>query len=234
MSTSQIVKSICSLPVKWNPSGSLNIKVIERLFRCAEGAQNTAETGCGKSTLALSHAAQRHLVFACGPFPNDDPEEHSLNKVRRSELLRSEACEFVIGTTQTSLPAFHFDRQFDLVLLDGPHGFPFPELEYFYFYPHIRKSGWLVIDDVQIPTVAKMMDILKKDRMFSLEFVVCSTAFFRRTEHPTFPPNGDGWWQQGFNRRHGYSLRHVALGSWPRFFASGVLKRFSEFRRGDR
>jgi len=126
MKPESIVDSIRKLPAAWNPSGSLNIQVIERLYRCAEGAEQTSETGCGKSTLALSHAAKRHLVFACEAFPGDDPEEHSLNKVRKSELLRAGSCEFVIGTTQTTLPVFGFDRQFDLVLFTVPTGFPFP------------------------------------------------------------------------------------------------------------
>jgi hypothetical protein len=230
MKPESIVDSIRKLPAAWNPSGSLNIQVIERLYRCAEGAEQTSETGCGKSTLALSHAAKRHLVFACEAFPGDDPEEHSLNKVRKSELLRAGSCEFVIGTTQTTLPVFGFDRQFDLVLLDGPHGFPFPELEYFYFYPHIRGGGWLVIDDIQIPSVALMMDVLRRDQMFSLEFVIRTTAFFRRTDSPTFPQTLDGWWEQGYNRRYGYSVRHVDWKSRPRVFAQGLLRRLSALR----
>lgn len=230
MKKRSIVESIRELPAGWNPSGSLNIRVIEKLYECAEGSENTSETGCGKSTLALSHAARRHLVFACEAFPGDDPEEHSLNKVRKSELLKADCCEFVIGTTQTTLPAFGFDREFDLVLLDGPHGFPFPELEYFHFYPHIRRGGWLVIDDIQIPGVAQMMDILRQDQMFALQFVVRTTAFFRRTDSPTFLPTGDGWWEQGYNRRYGYSVRHVEWTLRPRVFLQGLFRRFSALR----
>jgi len=230
MTTHSIIESIRALPAGWNPSGSLNLQVIDRLYKCAAGAENSAETGCGKSTLALSHAAKKHLVFACEAFPGDDPEEHSLNKVRKSELLNVGACQFVIGTTQTTLPAFNFDRRFDLVLLDGPHGFPFPELEYYYFYPHIRKGGWLVIDDIQIPGVAQMVDILKKDRMFSLQYVVRTTAFFRRTDSPLFSPTGDGWWEQGYNKRYGYSVRHVQLGLRPRIFVQGLMRRISALR----
>ena len=37
--------------------------------------------------------------------------------------------------------------------------------------------------------------------MFSLEEVVETTAFFRRTAAETFPPTGDGWWTQRYNTR---------------------------------
>jgi hypothetical protein len=223
-----VVESIRALPASWHQSGSLNIAVVDYLFRCAQGAQNTAETGCGKSTLALSHASQRHVAFTLGLLPGEDPKRHSFSQVKSSPLLRQETCEFVLGPTQQTVPAFPFDRQFDLVLLDGPHGYPFPELEYFYFYPHILPGGWLVVDDIQIPTIANMVSVLKRDAMFRLERVVRTTAFFRRTDAPTFPPLGDGWWEQGYNQGLGVSIRHVAFASAPRVIAGNLLRRFAK------
>lgn len=226
MTEPDVIKSIRSLPDRWHQSGALNIAVVDRLFRCAEGARNTAETGCGKSTLALSRASRHHLVFTLDLQPDEDPETHSLSRVNECPILRKEACEFVLGPTQLTLPAFRFDDDFDLVLIDGPHGYPFPELEYFYFYPRIRQGGWLVVDDVQIPTIAHLVDVLKKDAMFSLDRVVRSTAFFRRTEAPTFPPLGDGWWEQGYNQRGGVAIRHLGLSAKPRAIAQEFLRRF--------
>lgn len=224
---SRVLDSIRSLPKAWHANGSLNMVVIDHLFACADGAENTAETGCGRSTLALSHASRRHVVFACDVPPGVDPETHSFTRVRNSSLLRKENCEFVVGSTQRTLPAYHFNTNFDLVLLDGAHGYPFPELEYFFFYPHLREGGWLVIDDIQIPSVANMVDVLRQDDMFSLDRVVKTTAFFRRTNAPTFPPFGDGWWEQGYNKRHGVALRHLGLASIPRTLAMELRRRFS-------
>ncbi len=228
MTQPSIIESIRSLPPNWHANGSLNLAVIDGLFQCADGAVDTAETGCGKSTLALSHASRRHVVFACDVPPGEDPEAHSLNKVRNSDLLKEGVCEFVIGSTQQTLPAFRFDRDFDLVLLDGPHGYPFPDLEYYYFYPHIKAGGWFVVDDIHIPSVANMMDVLREDAMFSLERVVRTTAFFRRTEAPMFPPLADGWWEQGYNMRHGVAIRHVGWSSVPRVVGSELLRRFAK------
>jgi hypothetical protein len=225
MTESNVLERIHLLPAGWNPSGALSIAVVDQLFRCAEGAKNTAETGCGKSTLALSHASERHLVFTCDAAPDEDPETYSLNKVKNSDLLNKAACDFVVGSTQQTLPVFHFDREFDLVLLDGPHGYPFPDLEYFFFYPHIRVGGWLVVDDVHIPSVANMLDVLRNDAMFSLDRVIRTTAFFRRTTAPTFPPFADGWWEQGYNVRHRWAVRHVQWSSRPRVYVQGLLKR---------
>lgn len=226
MTESNVLESIRLLPASWHQSGSLNFAVVEYLFRCAEGAQETAETGCGKSSLALSNASKHHLIFALDVMPGDDPERHSLARVKNSHLFREEVCEFVLGPTQITLPRFDFQRNFDLVLLDGPHGYPFPELEYYFFYPHIRPGGWLVIDDIQIPTIAKMLDVLKSDAMFRMDRVVRTTAFLRRTDAPTFPPTGDGWWEQKYNTRFGVALRHVGIRSMPRVIALELMRRF--------
>lgn len=227
MTEPNILELVRSLPASWHQSGSLNFAVVEYLFRCAQGAEDTAETGCGKSTIVLSNASQRHLIFALDVMPGDDPERHSLSKVKNSPLLRKDHCEFVLGPTQRTLPAFDFDRCFDLVLLDGPHGYPFPELEYYYFYPHIRPGGWLIIDDIQIPTIANMLDVLKKDSMFKFDRVVRTTAFLRRTDAPAFSPVGDGWWEQGFNKRFGIATRHLGIGSVPRVVTLELLRRFA-------
>ena len=80
-----------------------------------------------------------------------------------------------------------------------PGGYPFPELEYFYFYPRIRSGGAMVIDDLQIPSVHHLFDFVRRDAMFDLETVMERTAFLRRTDAPTFPPEAGGWERQGYN-----------------------------------
>jgi hypothetical protein len=118
---------------------------------------------------------------------------------------------FVEGPTQRTLPRHVFSEKHQLVLIDGPHGYPFPDLEYFYLYPTIDPGGLLVLDDIRIPTIGRMAEILAAGDMFSLiEMVERNTAFFRRTEAPTIDPDTDGWWLQAYNRRY-----YEALGKPP-------------------
>jgi hypothetical protein len=90
---------------------------------------------------------------------------------------------------------------YDIVMLDGPHGWPFPELEYYFFYPHIVTGGLLILDDCQIATIGRMADVLAEDAMWTLEGFASTTAIFRRTDAPLFDPTGDHWWEQQYNRR---------------------------------
>ena len=197
MDLAQVLDRLARLPEDWHAAGLLSVSALRAVARNAPGLiTHSAETGAGRSTLLFSHLSDHHLVFAV----NDG---ESVTRVKESELLRAAAVQFVLGPTQRTLPGFEFEAQLDIVLLDGPHGYPFPDLEYFYLYPRIREGGLLVIDDIHIPTIRNLFRFVSEDDMFDLIQVVHGrTALFRRTAAPTFDPYGDGWWLQHFNASH--------------------------------
>lgn len=171
--------------------------------------QRTAETGCGKSTMLFSNLAQEHIVFALDDRAHG--AESSLRFFEECPLTKRDRIQTVLGPTQNTLLTYTH-APYDCVLLDGPHGWPFPEFEYLMFYPHIRPGGFLILDDVNIPTIGRMADILAEDDMWNLQDVLdCTTALFQRTDAPTFPATGDGWWTQKYNRRRVSKMRDIAL-----------------------
>jgi hypothetical protein len=153
------------------------------------------ETGSGASTLLFSHLSEDHTVFAI------DAGTNSIRGVESHRLLRRETVTFVEGPTQLTLPRHTFAHPLQLALIDGPHGYPFPDLEYYFIYPHLEPGAILIVDDIQIPTITNLFDFLSADEMFDLREVVENTAFFQRTSAPTFSPTGDGWWEQRYNMR---------------------------------
>ena len=161
--------------------------------------ERSVETGCGKSTILFSNLSDRHKVFAL-----DDRKwggKSSVEFFLGCPLSRPERVEFVFGPTQKTLPVHDAHAPYDLIMLDGPHGYPFPELEYLSLYPHLKKGGFLVVDDVHCPTIGRFADFLAEDEMFECIALLEATAVFRRTDAPTFDPYGDGWWAQRYNRR---------------------------------
>ena len=156
----------------------------------------SVETGSGASTILFSHLSKAHITFTI------DSGSGSLDNVRRSALFRSENVSVIKGPSQLTLPKYGFSEPIDLALIDGPHAYPFPDLEYFYFYPHIRPGGILIVDDIQIRSIRNLFDFLTVDEMWNLKEVVETTAYFTRTEAPVFPPTGDGWWLQKYNNSH--------------------------------
>ena len=100
--------------------------------------QFTAETGCGGSTIVISQISKHHTVFALeGP-------ERTITGLRNFSEFRSGTAMFVEGETKHTIPFHVFEGPLDLVLLDGPHAYPLPQVEFAYLFPHVRMGGWIV------------------------------------------------------------------------------------------
>jgi len=199
MSAQAAATEAARMPADWHGAGSLSGEVLDAIARHASSRRihRSVETGTGKSTLVLSHCSESHTVFAL----DDRDLGGSLQRVQECALLRRECVRFIVGPTQQTLTSHVFDAPIDLAMLDGPHGYPFPELEYYFIYPHLTNGALLIVDDIHIPTVFNLFAFLREDAMYRLIEVVHTTAFFERTDAPVFDPHGDGWWLQKYNER---------------------------------
>jgi hypothetical protein len=194
---SPILQEVQRLAPGLHHAGTFSPAGLRAIARHAEAVpiQCSIETGSGASTLLLSHLSSDHTVFAL------DFGTGSIRSIERSPLLRRQVVTFVEGPTQQTLPRHEFKNRLQLALLDGPHGYPFPDLEYYFIYPHLDPGALLIVDDIHIPTITNLFDFLSEDAMFALQEIVENTAFFRRTDAPTFSPIGDGWETQRYNQR---------------------------------
>lgn len=196
-SVENILQQIISLPDDLHGCGSVPSSVLRGIYKYCKDLQitNSIETGSGKTSLLFSHLSEHHKVFAV----NDG---NSVSVVKDSPLLNKISYELIEGPTQITLPKYQFTEPIQLAYLDGPHGYPFPDLEYFYVYPQIQKGGLLIIDDILIPSIHHLYKFLKADEMYEELELIGTTAFFRRTNAETFNPYADGWWLQGYNKKN--------------------------------
>jgi hypothetical protein len=161
---------------------------------CTQPVYYSVETGVGVTTLLFSHLSEHHVVFAF------DEGSGSIRNVKTSPSFNVATTSFVEGPTQATMPLYHPQHRLQAALLDGPHGFPFPQLEYYYIYPQLEEKALLILDDIHIRSVHDLCSFLRADEMFQLVEVLERTALFRRTTAPVFDPLADGWWLQGYNR----------------------------------
>lgn len=195
-STKTIVTELAKLPSDWHSAGTVSSKVIDAMYNHISKYQvhYSMETGSGKTTLLFSNLSKNHKVFAV------KGNNGSITNVRNSPLFITSTVKFIEGPTQLTLPSYNFNQKLQVAFIDGPHGYPFPELEYYYIYPHLEENALLIVDDIHIPTIHRLFEFLKEDEMFTLLDIVDYTAFFTRTDSPLFDPFGDGWWMQQFNK----------------------------------
>ena len=192
----EIMHEIENFPPDWHKAGTMYPKLLWKIIEHCSNLDVTysMETGSGVSTIVFSHISSNHNVFAV---------EHgngSISNVKKSPLFNSKAVKFIEGPTQITLPKFKFTHKLQVALIDGPHGYPFPDMEYYYIYPNLDVNALLIVDDIHIPTIHNMYEFIKADEMFDLLEVFKHTAFFRRTDSKTFPPTIDGWWMQNYNK----------------------------------
>lgn len=194
-----ILDALAALPKDFHDAGVMPPNVLEAIERHSRDIdiKNSVETGSGLSTILFSHLSKNHLVFAKERF--GDRQGNSISSVKSSGLFRSESVEYVIGPTQRTLPNYEFTEKLQLVLIDGPHGFPYPNLEYYYLYQHLDEGALLIIDDIHIPTIRQLAEVLCEDEMFEKLEVVESCLFLKRTHAAMFNPEGDDWWLQAYN-----------------------------------
>jgi hypothetical protein len=191
-----LLRELEGLPPDWHGSGLLTVAALRGIARhAAGGLRSSAETGSGRSSLLLSHLSAHHTIFSVDGAG-------SLTRVRTSPMLRAGSVHIVEGASQITLRDFRPERPLDLVLLDGSHAYPVPEIDYFHLYPHLSSGGLLIVDDIHIPTIRNMFRFLREDAMFTLVEVAGHTAFFRRTNVKTFDPLFGNWFEQGYNARH--------------------------------
>ena len=194
-----VLARIGELPQTWHVSGSVGIQVLEAIARHLKGKRirHSAETGAGKTTLLFSHLSEHHTVFTVSGSAN------TIDLVSKSPIVNLDTLEFVEGPSQLTLPRHQFSDKLQLAMLDGPHGYPFPDMEYWCLYPHLDTGALLIVDDIQIPTIYNLFRFIAEDDMFRLLEVASTTAIFERTNAPAFEHLGDGWWLQNYNKaRH--------------------------------
>lgn len=133
------------------------------------------------------------------PFFAIEGADRTISDLRAHADLRGERVVFVEGETRCTLPSHAFADRLDLVLLDGPHAYPLPQLEYVYLFPQVRVGGWMVLDDIQIPSVHELFRFMKMESTVVLEQVIVRTAFFRKVRESA--PGPDDWQRQGLNAR---------------------------------
>jgi Methyltransferase domain len=213
-SRAEVVQAVKDLSQTWHGAGSVSHDLLDALVDLCppEGWQETAETGCGRTTLLFSHLSAMHTAFTL-----DDGG--SLTNVQNSPLLRAGHTRIVAGPSQQTLPAHQFPAKLDLAMIDGAHGFPFPDLDYYYFYPQLKPGGLLLVDDFHIPSIGRLCEFITDDDMFEhVANISFYTAVFRRTDAETFDPLGDGWWLQRFNKKRFPNPEHLESNLGPEWW----------------
>jgi hypothetical protein len=88
--------------------------------------------------------------------------------------------------------------EFDIVFIDGKHGFPWPILDWYNTADKLKVGGKMMLDDTHLRSVAILCDFLAEDKSrWQFEGNIGGrTAIFRKLKDPI---SDVGWYEQPWN-----------------------------------
>lgn len=166
---------------------------LRALDEIVEPGDVTLETGAGASTVVFAAAKSKHIAVSPAPA------EHERIRSYCSEVgIDTSGVEFVPDTSDVVLP--RLTTALDVAFVDGNHSFPHPVVDFHYISRLLRVGGYLVLDDVPIPSVGVVHEFLLDDPSWQLSSMLDDRAAVW-LKVATMPQE-DLWRSHRFNRRY--------------------------------
>jgi hypothetical protein len=147
---------------KLHGHGTVDMGIHPTLVRFLEDTLSatftTLETGCGLSTVTFLNAGVRQHVAVC-PAPE---EFQAVRDACVARGISTAALTAIAERSEDYLPEAD-TSSLDLVLIDGEHAFPIPFVDWQYTADRLRVGGYMVVDDLQIPTGMFLADFMDAD-----------------------------------------------------------------------
>jgi hypothetical protein len=146
------------------------------LDRHLRAGMKTLETGSGVSTVLFALKGTRHTCVT--PDPG---EPVRIRAYCDQHGIGHAGITFITEQSEYVLPALR-ERDFDLALIDGRHGFPTPFLDWFYMAGMLRAEGVLMIDDLHIWTAELLKQFLLAESGWKLMGETGRAAIFQKLD----------------------------------------------------
>src|SRR5262249_35693326 len=132
---------------------------------------NTLETGAGLSTVIFAANGCQHTCVTPDKALADRIQDYC-----RSANISTSNVNFVIAKSSDiihQLPR----SEFDLILIDGCHGFPSIFVDFYYAAKLLKIGGTLIIDDMHIYTCQLAARFIQSDPGWNVELKNRRVAF---------------------------------------------------------
>jgi hypothetical protein len=179
------------LGVTWNTGGFYPSQlrrmhqIIRERFR--DGAR-ILETGAGNSTITFLYLGPKQLVAIA---PSADLRDRILAYCRDHEI-ESSALDYRVERSEIALPAIALGVEegpvFDVVLLDGGHGWPTVFVDFCYCNSMMRAGSLLLLDDTQLHSVAELSRLLDKQTGFTFKEQLGKLQVWEKDDDQRFLP----------------------------------------------
>jgi hypothetical protein len=190
------------LGVTWNTGGFYpsQLRMIERVVtrHFPQRPVRVLETGAGNSTVTFLHLRLEALVAIA---PSADLRDRIIAYCTEHEIDVS-TLDFRVERSEVALPAIAFGGgrdgvsptsstsppEFDVVLLDGGHGWPTVFVDFCYANLMMRAGSLLLLDDTQLHSVAELSRLLEMQPGFTFLEEVGKLQVWKKDDDERFLP----------------------------------------------
>lgn len=156
---------------------SISSELVDFLLKTLQPGQATLETGAGFSTVIFAAFRCKHICVC-----PDVGEMERILSFCASNSIATDTLTFINEPSQIALPKLEMG-ELDLVLVDGGHGFPVPQIDWFYTSYALKVGGLSIIDDIELWSCHILSAFLKKETGWrSFGDIGHRTAVFEKTE----------------------------------------------------
>jgi len=137
-----------------------------------ENLNRTLEIGmaCGLSTLFICQAHKdkgKGVHTAIDPYQTRSWKSTGLLNVKRAKL--DHILRFLETPSHEGLPQLLTAKEkFDFIFVDGSHAFNYAFVDYFYTNMILANGGYLVFDDLYLPSVRKVVSFALSSKDYQL------------------------------------------------------------------
>jgi methyltransferase family protein len=155
-------KRACADPPQIHPGAPHGVWSTERscyrfISEHTDESSRTLETGIGLSTVLFAILGSEHTALFLYPGEGDE-----LRTWARTHDVDLEQVELLVDRSDLVLPSLP-DDPLDLFFIDGGHGYPLPQLDWFYGGSRLRRGGILVVDDLELWAPHQLATFLNAD-----------------------------------------------------------------------
>ncbi len=172
-------------------SYALNEDALKFIARELRPRMVTLETGAGYSSVLFAAAGADHTVIT-----HTQPEATRISAYCLQRGLPS-LPKFVVENSDQVLPSLTLAAPLDFAFIDGGHGFPLPQIDWYYSAKMLRVGGIVGLDDLHIPAVRQIHDFLVGEAEWELIEELAHTSFFRKVKELDY---SNDWEDQAMNR----------------------------------
>lgn len=198
--SSDLVRKLFAENPKFHQSGQTAVtwnsqeQVLQFIADTMKPGMNSLETGCGYSTILFAATGARHTSVT--------PSQAETEKVVafcKDNGIDTANLHFGIGFSHAVLPGLAQDGPLHLAYIDGAHAFPHPCIDWFYTEDRLEVGGYMLVDDVRIPTCRMLYDYLRQEKNWEMVRLIGDTAVFRKL---AAADRTKDWLPQNFNRSY--------------------------------